>query len=56
MALTGIVPDYLTARANFFISEYYKPYEIYEGLYITYSLAEPMLVRNDSVIQGYFDA
>jgi hypothetical protein len=55
LILSGIVPGYLTQQANDNIMFYFKPYELYPGFYLNYSLAEPIIIRQDGIVEAYFN-
>jgi len=55
LVLTGMLPDYLTNQGNFYISEYFKPYEVYPGITLNYTLAEPIIVRPNGVLELNLD-
>jgi len=50
-----MLPDYLTNQGNFYISEYFKPYEVYPGITLNYTLAEPIIVRPNGVLELNLD-
>lgn len=54
LALSGVIPNYINQKANDNIQYYFRPYRLYQGLTLNYSLAEPINLRSNAVLEGYF--